>query len=116
MIRLPPISTRTDTRCPYTALFRSLLHLAREGSRGARLARKLLEQPERLIGLILLGNNFVNILASALATLAFVRIAGEAGLWVGTTVLTLLVLIFSEVAPKTLAAFHPEREIGRAHV
>src|SRR3546814_11543806 len=74
-----------------------LLHLAREGSRGARLARKLLEQPERLIGLILLGNNFVNILASALATLAFVRIAGEAGLWVGTTVLTLL-------------------EIGRAHV
>lgn len=86
-----------------------LLHLARAGSRGARLARKLLEQPERLIGLILLGNNFVNILASALATLAFVRIAGEAGLWIGTTVLTLLVLIFSEVAPKTLAAFHPER-------
>jgi len=86
-----------------------LLHLAREGSRGARLARKLLEQPDRLIGLILLGNNFVNILASALATLAFVRIAGEAGLLIGTTVLTVTVLIFSEVAPKTLAAFHPER-------
>jgi Mg2+/Co2+ transporter CorB len=86
-----------------------LLHLAREGSRGARLARKLLEQPERLIGLILLGNNFVNILASALATLAFVRIAGEAGLLIGTSVLTVTVLIFAEVAPKTLAAFHPER-------
>jgi Mg2+/Co2+ transporter CorB len=86
-----------------------LLHLAREGSRGARLARKLLEQPDRLIGLILLGNNFVNILASALTTLAFVRIAGEAGLLIGTATLTVTVLIFAEVAPKTLAAFHPER-------
>lgn len=86
-----------------------LLHLAREGSRGARLARKLLEQPDRLIGLILLGNNFVNILASGLATMAFVRIAGEAGLLIGTAVMTVVVLIFGEVAPKTLAAFHPER-------
>lgn len=86
-----------------------LLHLAREGSRGARLARKLLEQPERLIGLILLGNNFVNILAGSLSALAFVRIAGEAGPLISTAVLTTLILIFSEVAPKTLAAFHPER-------
>jgi len=86
-----------------------LLHLARAGSRGARLARKLLEQPDRLIGLILLGNTFANILASALATLVFVRMAGEAGLLVGTAVLTIIVLIFAEVAPKTLAAFHPER-------
>ncbi len=86
-----------------------LLHLAREGSRGARLAQKLLEQPERLIGLILLGNNFVNISASAIATIAFVRIAGEAGVLIGTAVLTVVVLIFSEVAPKTLAALKPER-------
>lgn len=86
-----------------------LIHLAREGSRGARLAQKLLEQPERLIGLILLGNNFVNISASAIATIASVRIGGEAGVLVGTAVLTVLVLIFSEVAPKTLAALNPER-------
>ena len=86
-----------------------LMHLAREGSRGARLAQQLLEQPERLIGLILLGNNFVNISASAITTIAFVRIAGEAGVLVGTAVLTVVVLIFSEVAPKTLAALRPER-------
>lgn len=86
-----------------------LLHLAREGNRGARLAQRLLEQPDRLIGLILLGNNFVNILASAIATVAFVRIAGEAGVLVATIVMTVVVLIFAEVAPKTLAAFRPER-------
>ena len=86
-----------------------LLHLAREGNRGAILAQKLLEQPDRLIGVILLGNNFVNILATSLATVAFVRMLGEAGPLVATIVLTAIVLIFSEVAPKTLAAFNPER-------
>ena len=86
-----------------------LLHLAREGHRGAVLAQRLLEHPDRLIGLILLGNNFVNILASAIATIAFVRIAGEAGVLVATVVMTVVVLIFAEVAPKTLAAFRPER-------
>lgn len=86
-----------------------LLHLARGGHRGARLAQKLLERPDRLIGLILLGNNFVNILAAALTTVAFVRIVGEAGVFIGSIFLTGVVLIFSEVAPKTLAAFNPER-------
>ncbi|MFN3841735.1 MAG: HlyC/CorC family transporter [Rehaibacterium terrae] len=86
-----------------------LLHLADEGHRGARLAKALLEQPDRLIGLILLGNNFVNILASAVTTVAFIRIAGEAGVLIGTVFLTVVVLIFAEVAPKTLAAFRPER-------
>jgi Mg2+/Co2+ transporter CorB len=86
-----------------------LLHLAREGHRGARLAERLLQHPDRLIGLILLGNNFVNISASALATIAFVRIAGEAGVLIATVSLTFVLLIFAEVAPKTLAAFRPER-------
>lgn len=86
-----------------------LLHLAREGDRGAQLAARLLENPDRLIGLILLGNNFVNILASAIATVAFVRIAGESGVLLATAVMTVVVLIFAEVAPKTLAAFRPER-------
>lgn len=86
-----------------------LMHLARGGNRGAMLAQKLVREPDRLIGLILLGNNFVNILASAIATIAAVRIGGEAGVLVGTIVLTIVVLIFAEVAPKTLAAFRPER-------
>jgi Mg2+/Co2+ transporter CorB len=86
-----------------------LLHLARDGNRGAKLAQQLLHHPERLIGLILLGNNFVNILASAIATIAAVRIAGEAGVLIGTAFLTVVVLIFAEVAPKTYAALHPER-------
>lgn len=86
-----------------------LKHLADKGHRGARLAQALLERPDRLLGLILLGNNFVNILASALATILALRVFGEAGLAIATGVLTLVVLIFAEVAPKTLAALHPER-------
>jgi Mg2+/Co2+ transporter CorB len=86
-----------------------LRHLAKSGHRGARLAQGLLEQPDRLIGVILLGNNFVNIMASALATVAAIKIAGDAGILIGTMMLTVVVLIFSEVAPKTLAAYHPER-------
>ncbi len=86
-----------------------LRHLAKAGHRGAMRAAKLLERPDRLIGLILLGNNFVNILASALTTIIALRLGGEGALAIATGVLTLLVLIFAEVAPKTLAALHPER-------
>ncbi|MFW2374258.1 MAG: HlyC/CorC family transporter [Gammaproteobacteria bacterium] len=86
-----------------------LKHLADKGVRGAKLARRLLNRPDRLLGLILLGNNFVNILASALATIIAMRLFGEAGIAIATGLLTLVVLIFAEVAPKTLAALHPER-------
>jgi Mg2+/Co2+ transporter CorB len=86
-----------------------LLHLASQGNRGARLAQKLLEQPDRLIGIILLGNNFVNISASAITTIAFAHILGDAGVLVGTVFLTVVVLVFAEVAPKTFAAFRPEQ-------
>ena len=86
-----------------------LRHLSRAGHAGAVRAQRLLERPDRLIGLILLGNNFVNILASAVATLIGLRLFGEPGIAVATGLLTLAVLIFSEVAPKTLAALHPER-------
>ncbi len=86
-----------------------LRHLARARHRGALRAQKLLERPDRLIGLILLGNNFVNILASTLTAVIAVRIAGEAGLVIGAALLTLIILIFAEVTPKTLAALHPER-------
>ncbi len=86
-----------------------LRHLVRARHRGAVRAQKLLERPDRLIGLILLGNNFVNILASTLTAVIAFRIAGEAGLVAGAALLTLVILIFSEVTPKTLAALHPER-------
>lgn len=86
-----------------------LRHLARTGHRGAQLAQRLLGRTDRLIGLILLGNNFVNILASAIATVVFMRLMGEAGIAVATVVLTLVILIFAEVTPKTVAALHPER-------
>ena len=86
-----------------------LRHLARSGHRGARRASHLLERPDRLIGLILLGNNFVNIAASSLATVLALRLFGEAGIAVAAGLLTLVILIFAEVAPKTFAALHPER-------
>lgn len=86
-----------------------LRHKARAGHRGARLAENLLKRPDRLIGLILLGNNAVNISASALVGVASVRLGGDLGFAIGTAGLTLVVLIFAETAPKTLAALHPER-------
>ncbi|WP_455234456.1 HlyC/CorC family transporter [Thiogranum longum] len=86
-----------------------LRHLARAGHAGANRAQKLLERPDRLIGLILLGNNFVNILASSLATVIALRLGGEPAIAIGAGLLTLVILIFAEVTPKTLAALHPER-------
>ncbi|MCG6862054.1 MAG: HlyC/CorC family transporter [Chromatiaceae bacterium] len=84
-------------------------HKAKKGHKGATLARALLDRPDRLIGLILLGNNFVNILASSLATVIALRIGGEGAIAAAAGILTLVILIFSEVSPKTLAAMHPER-------
>ncbi|VAX13043.1 Putative membrane protein YfjD [hydrothermal vent metagenome] len=86
-----------------------LRNLVNKKHRGATLAQKLLDSPERLIGLILLGNNAVNILASAIATIIGLRLMGEAGIAVATIVLTVIILVFAEVTPKTLAALHPER-------
>ena len=82
--------------------------LARKGHRGARLARYLLSRPDRLLGLILLGNNFVNILASAIASLIAMRYYGEAGIAIATGALTFVILVFAEVTPKTLAALKPD--------
>lgn len=86
-----------------------LKHLVKKKHPGARRASKLLERPDRLIGLILIGNNFVNILASAIATIVAVRLWGDAGIVIATAGLTLVILIFAEVSPKTLAALHPEK-------
>ena len=68
----------------------------------------MLARPDRLIGLILIGNNLVNILASAIATVIAIRLWGDAGILIATVALTLVVLIFAEITPKTIAALHPE--------
>jgi len=86
-----------------------LRNLANKNHKGAQKALRLLEQPERIIGMILLGNNFVNILAATIASIIAIRLLDDAGPWVSTFVLTGVVLIFAEVTPKTLAALHPEK-------
>lgn len=86
-----------------------LRHKARNGNRAARRVEKLLRRPDRLISLVLIGNNLVNILASALATIVGMRMYGDAGVAIATGILTFAVLIFAEVLPKTVAALYPEK-------
>jgi len=86
-----------------------LRHLAKKGHRGARRASKLLERPDRLLGVILIGNNFVNFSAASIATLLAIEILGESGVAWAPVICTFVFLIFAEVAPKTIAAAYPER-------
>jgi len=86
-----------------------LRHKAREGHRGAKIAERLLQRPDRLISLILLGNNLVNFSAASLVAIIAFKLGGQPAVALGTLILTLVVLIFAEAAPKTLAALHPER-------
>ncbi len=86
-----------------------LRHKSRQGHRGAILAERLLQRPDRIIGLILLGNNLVNNITAALVAVFAMKIGGQAAVAIGTFVVTLLILIFAEAAPKTLAALHPEK-------
>ncbi len=86
-----------------------LRHLAEQGHPGAQRAARLLERPDRLIGVILLGRNFTDIVASTLTTLIALKLWGESGIAIAAGVLTLVILIFADVMPKTLAALHPER-------
>jgi len=88
-----------------------LRHQAESGHRGARIAAKLLERPDRLIGVILLGSNSINALFSALTTVTVIRVWGEkeSAIGIATVIITLVVLILTDLAPKTLAALRPER-------
>ncbi len=88
--------------------------MADKGERGADTALELKEDNERLIGGILLGNNLANILATSLATALFTRLLGDSGVAAATLVMTLLVLIFAEVLPKTYAITDPERSASMA--
>ncbi|BBM00012.1 hypothetical protein GL2_00860 [Microbulbifer sp. GL-2] len=86
-----------------------LRHQAKSGHRGAKRAVELLARPDKLIGVILIGNNLVNILASVIAGVVFTQLYGDAGVFYATAALTIIILIFAEVTPKTIAALHPER-------
>ncbi|MAJ86505.1 MAG: HlyC/CorC family transporter [Cellvibrionales bacterium TMED148] len=91
------------------ALNRYRLRHQRKKSAGARRAAKLLATPDKLIGLILIGNNAVNILAAIIANmLAIIYVGPAAAPWVATATLTILVLVFSEITPKSIAAQNPE--------
>jgi len=85
-----------------------LKHLSKT-NHGAKLAMQLLEKPDRLIGMILIGNNLVNILITQLATLIGLRLGGNTGVAIATGVLTLMLLVFAEVTPKTIAALKAEK-------
>lgn len=94
-----------------------LRHLSRSGHRGARVAEWLLQRPDRLLGLILIGNTAVNLAAATLVTMVALRVGGDGAIVVGTLILTLFVLIFGEVAPKTIGAINPQRiALPAAHV
>ncbi len=86
-----------------------LKHLSKKKHKAALRVTKLLMRPDRLIGVILIGNNLVNIFASAIATVIAIRLYGDAGIAIATILLTLVLLIFAEVTPKTVAALHPEK-------
>jgi Mg2+/Co2+ transporter CorB len=86
-----------------------LRHAASNGNRSARLVEQLLRRPDRLIGIILLGNNIVNILAASMTSLLALRLGGEPALAVATGILTIVILIFGEITPKTYGALYPER-------
>lgn len=85
-----------------------LRHLVKENNKGAKRVAKLIEHPEKLLSIILVGNTVANILASAIATVLAEQFWGSRGVLIETTVLTFIILIFSEIAPKTFAAAHPQ--------
>lgn len=86
-----------------------LKHLQKNKHKGSLRAGKLLERPDRLIGLILIGNNLVNIFAASIATIIGIRLYGDAGILAASLFLTLAILVFAEITPKTIAALYPEK-------
>ena len=86
-----------------------LRHLVNNNHKGAKRASDLLERPDRLLGVILIGNNLVNIYATILVGAIGMRLYGQAGVAIGGMILTFIVLVFAEVTPKTMAAAYPEK-------
>lgn len=86
-----------------------LKHLTKKGDSNALRVAKLLQRPDRLLGLILIGNNLVNNFAAAIATVIAIRLFGDNAIALAGVLLTLVMLVFSEITPKTIAALYPER-------
>ena len=93
-----------------------LKQLADKGSSGAVSAMKVTDDSERMIGALLLGNNIVNILSASLATALLTKAFGDSGVAVASAVMTVLILVFGEVMPKTLATATVDRLLHHAHV
>jgi len=91
-----------------------LKHLVKEKNRSARRVTKLLERTDRLLGVILIGNNFTHTLATAIATVIAIRIWSESAVLAVTVFMTIIMIIFAEVMPKTIAAIKPESIAFRA--
>jgi len=108
LISLSAFFSSTETALMSINRYR-LRHRAREGSLGARAAEQLLERPDRLIGLILVCNNFVNSAAAAIVTVITLTLGGEAFAAAGVAIFTVVLIIFGEVAPKTFGALYPEK-------
>ncbi len=107
LICLSAFFSGTETAFMRANRFR-LRTLAEKGSTRARHVEEILKEPERLISAILLGNNFVNVLASAIATALFISFFGERGILYATIAMTVVLLIFGEITPKTIAAYRPD--------
>ena len=108
LVTLSAFFSSTETALMSINRYR-LRHRAREGSTGARAAENLLAQPDRLIGLILVCNNFVNSAAAAIVTVICLTLGGEGFAAIGVSIFTVVLIIFGEVAPKTFGALYPER-------
>ena len=108
LVALSAFFSSTETALMSINRYR-LRHRAREGSSAARIAEQLLEQPDRLIGLILVCNNFVNSISAAIVTVISLTLGGETYAAIGIGIYTVVLIIFGEVAPKTFGALYPER-------
>jgi len=84
-------------------------NLSKKGNKGAILAEKLLKQPDKLIAFILFGNNLVNFVAASIVGVVSMQIGGPSGVAIGTLLFTIIVLLFADSAPKTIAAIFPEK-------
>ena len=107
MILLSAYFSGTETAMMALNRYR-LRHLVKNGSKGAKKADTMLQRPDRLLGVILVGNNLVNFSAATVATVIGFQLMGDTGVLLAPWVLTVVFLIFAEVAPKTLAAEQPE--------
>ena len=107
LILMSAFFSGTETAYMRANRFR-LRTLSEKGNTRAKLVEDILKEPERLISAILLGNNFVNVLGSAIATALFISFFGERGILYATIAMTILLLVFGEITPKTIAAYRPD--------